>query len=116
MKLKTAVFYQSVKGWDKSESNTYRACEGQTIDLEDHLVKVSKEGSEDVIIVPTANLRFAVAEYSEAFALNAPAIPEGSNKSETPTSSEFVKATKEAVTKGKKAIAKELEKEAHAKQ
>ena len=87
MKLKSAIFYQSVKNWDGNESNTFKASPEQIIELEDHLVKVSKEGSKDVIIVPTANLRFAVAEYSEAFALNALAIPESSNSSETPTSS-----------------------------
>lgn len=69
MKLKTAIFYQSVKNWDNNESNTFKSNECQIVELEDHLVKVSMEGKKEVIIVPTANLRYAVADYQEAFDL-----------------------------------------------
>ena len=69
MKLKTAIFYQSVKSWDNNESNTFKADSSQTIELVDHLVKITKENKKEVIIVPTANLRYAVADYHEAFDL-----------------------------------------------
>lgn len=69
MKLKTAIFYQSVKNWDGNESNTFKEMPNQIIELEDYLVKVSMEGKKEVIIVPTANLRYAVADYQEAFYL-----------------------------------------------
>lgn len=93
MKLKTAIFYQSVKNWDNNESNTFKADPTQIIELEDHLVKVSKEGRKEVIIVPTANLRYAIADYAEAYKLIEPQPlnllekPDSSNNSETPTSS-----------------------------
>ena len=107
MKLKTAIFYQSVKNWDNNESNTFKEDPTQIIELEDHLVKVSKEGKKEVIIVPTANLRYAIADYyaeaykvSEPQPLNLLEIPdssiadqadeickEESNTSEKPTSS-----------------------------
>lgn len=92
MKLKTAVFYQSVKNWDGNESNTFKADPTQVIELEDHLVKVSKEGRKEVIIVPTANLRYAIADYAEAYKVKnvgvkvSPSI-EPSNLSETPSTS-----------------------------
>lgn len=93
MKLKTAIFYQSVKNWDNNESNTFKADPTQIIELEDHLVKVSKEGKKEVIIVPTANLRYAIADFKEAYKLIEPQLsnllekPDSSNSSETPTSS-----------------------------
>lgn len=111
MKLKTAIFYQSVKNWDNNESNTFKADPTQIIELEDHLVKVSKEGRKEVIIVPTANLRYAIADYAEAYKIIEPQpsnlleIPDSSladqadeickeelNSSETPTSSKKKKA------------------------
>jgi hypothetical protein len=78
MKLKTAVFYQSVKNWDGNESNTFKELPNQVIELEDHLVKVSIEGRKEVIVVPTANLRYAIASYEEAYNIkqNAYVLPE----------------------------------------
>lgn len=69
MKLKTVVFYQSVKSWDGNEMNTFKESESQIIELEDHLVKMTREGSKDVIIVPTANMRFATTTYQECFSV-----------------------------------------------
>lgn len=69
MKLKVAVFYQSVQLWDKTQVQTVEAKNGISIDLEDHLVKVSKEGMKEVVVVPTANLRHSMADYSEAYSL-----------------------------------------------
>ena len=67
MKLKNAVFYQSVKLWNNIEVNSVNAQPDLIIELEDHLVKMTKEGEKEVIIVPTANLRCSRAEYLEAF-------------------------------------------------
>lgn len=124
MKLKTAIFYQSVKNWDNNESNTFKADPTQIIELEDHLVKVSKEGRKEVIIVPTANLRYAIADYAEAYALpvvefkgeEKPKIIESIKELESIKDSGFSKAASEIAKKGIKNAHKELDKIAHAKQ
>jgi peptidase E len=105
MKLKTAVFYQSVKNWDGNESNTFKHDPTQIIELEDHLVKVSKEGRRDVIIVPTANLRYATADYLEAYKI---VEPQPSNLSEIASSSPEP-MTKESLIKPKKKIEKAID-------
>lgn len=69
MKLVQALFYQTVKNFDGNESNTFKASQTVKIDLEDHLVKICQEGSKQVLIVPTANLRCGIADYVEAYNL-----------------------------------------------
>lgn len=109
MKLKVAVFYQSVQLWDKTQVQTVEAKNGISIDLEDHLVKVSKEGMKEVVVVPTANLRHSMADYAEAYSL--PLVQYKGD--EKPA---FVEATKKIVKKGVENAHKELDKIAHAKQ
>lgn len=70
MRLKTAVFYQSVQMFDGTQTQTIKSGQGVVIDLEDHLVKISKEGLKEVIVVPTANLRHSLADFNEAFTVN----------------------------------------------
>jgi hypothetical protein len=57
MLLKSVVFYQSVTLWDKSENKTVLSTLHLSIDLKDHLIRMTHTDHKEVIIVPTANMR-----------------------------------------------------------
>lgn len=68
MRLKTVEFYQSVRLWNNQERKTIDSIsEGLDIDLVDHLVMLSNPEQEDVIVVPTANLRHGRMAKDPAF-------------------------------------------------
>lgn len=69
MKLKSVEFYQSVRLWDNREAKTVDLNNVSSIELNDHLVELRMDGQEEVIIIPTANMRHGrIQNYIEELA------------------------------------------------
>lgn len=63
MKLKSVVFYQSVRLWDGTEAKTVNEqAGGVEIDLREGIVTLYKPGEKNLLIIPTANMRMGTFE------------------------------------------------------
>jgi len=70
MILKSVEFYQSVRLWNNNETKTLdhkSKIAGLEINLEDHIVSLSCEDFDDIILVPTANLRHGRVENPKKY-------------------------------------------------